>query len=271
MTSVENAGRAFADLHTSGCFLLGNAWDVGSARVLESAGCKAIGTTSAGYAWSLGRKDGSLTRDEVLANAKALADGTTLPVSADLMDGFGPEPETVAETIRDAAALGLAGGSIEDTTGDRENPLYDFTLSVERVRAAVEAVEGLDEPFVFCARADGLFAGRDNFDDVLRRLQAYDDAGAHVLYAPALMTLARVKDVLDAVSAPVNVLAGIGNEGSMKDLAMMGVRRISVGSSFYGHVAGALHRSANELLQDGTFGWAKDRMPYLDLQMLMDG
>lgn len=272
MTDAAALARAtrFRELHDSGCFILPNAWDAGSARILEAAGFAAIGTTSAGYCWSTGRRDGRATRDEVLANAAAIGRAVSLPVTVDLMDGFGRSPEAVAETVRMAGALGLAGGSIEDVTGDPAEPFLDRGLAAERVRAAVETAESLPHSFVLCARADGLFARVYGLDEAIARLQAFEAAGAHLLYAPALMKLADVKRVLEAVSRPLNVLCGIGNEGTYTQLAEAGVRRLSVGSSLYGVAAGSLERAALELRNAGTFSWSGGRKPYRDIEGLMD-
>ncbi|XWN33898.1 MAG: isocitrate lyase/phosphoenolpyruvate mutase family protein [Devosia sp.] len=268
-SSTSDKAKKFADLHKSGCFTMPNAWDAGSARLLESIGFAALGTTSAGLAWMMGQKDGTTSRDIVLANAREIADAVDIPVSGDLLNGFGNDPETVAETIRLAGEAGLAGGSIEDTTGNRAHPLFDRTLAKERIIAAVEAAQSLKRPFVLCARADGLFAGACELDEILARLTLFQEAGADVLYAPALMTLADVKTVLGSVVTPINVLAGIGNEGNVANLASLGVRRISVGSQLYSAVAGSLKAAARELHHDGTFAWTNGGEPYGDLNRLM--
>ncbi|MEO1084138.1 MAG: isocitrate lyase/phosphoenolpyruvate mutase family protein [Acidobacteriota bacterium] len=267
--SVTQKAAEFEELHRSGCFVMANAWDAGSARLLENEGFPALGTTSAGLAWMSGHKDGATSRDAVLANARAIAEAVSIPVSGDLLNGFGASPETVAETIRLAGEAGLAGGSIEDTTGDAAQPLFEPTLAKERIIAAVEAARGLRRPFVLCARADGLFAGASQLDDLLARLTLYQEAGADVLYAPMLRTLADFRAVVDAVDKPVNVLAGIGNEGDVAELAALGVRRISVGSLLYGAVAASLKSAARELQDSGSFGWSKTVIPYRSLNGLM--
>ncbi|GAB5471315.1 MAG: oxaloacetate decarboxylase [Rhodospirillales bacterium] len=248
---------------------MANAWDAGSARVLEAAGFLGLGTTSSGFAWTVGQKDGATSRDLLLANAKAIVEAVDVPVSGDLLNGFGASPDTVAETIRLAGEAGLAGGSIEDTTGDPAAPLFERGLAKERIVAAVEAAHGLGRPFVLCARADGLFAGACELDEILARLTLYEEAGADLLYAPALMTLADVEKVVGHVQTPINVLAGIGNEGTVSDFAERGVRRISVGSQLYSAVAGRLQAAAQELHSDGTFGWVDGGMPYPVLNDLM--
>ncbi|MBU1213251.1 MAG: isocitrate lyase/phosphoenolpyruvate mutase family protein [Alphaproteobacteria bacterium] len=253
MEATFEKGCRFRDLHESGCFVMPNAWDAGSARLLEQAGFAAIGTTSAGFSWSAGLKDGAASRDAVLKNAAAIAEATSLPVSADLLNGFGSSPETVAETIFLAGELGLSGGSIEDTTGDPARPLFELALSVERIEAAVEAARKLPQSFVLCARADGLFAGLKDFDDIIVRLQAYEKAGADLLYAPALMTLEQAKAVLDNVDKPINVLCGIGNEVSFTEMRDVGVRRISLGSTLYRAAMAAMRSAANEVRDEGTF------------------
>ena len=261
--------KQFQDLHESGCFVMANAWDAGSARLLESSGFAALGTTSAGLAWMMGQKDGATSRDIVLANARDIANAVDVPVSGDLLNGFGAAPETVAETIRLAGEAGLAGGSIEDTTGDPAEPLFDRALAKERIIAAVEAVRGLKRPFVLCARADGLFAGACELDEILARLRLFQEAGADVLYAPALMTLADIRAAVGSVQTPINVLAGIGNEGNVAELASLGVRRISVGSQLYSAAAASLKHAARELRQDGTFEWTKAGISYGALNDLM--
>lgn len=269
--STEEKGRQFRELHQSGCFVMPNAWDAGSARLLEQIGFAAIGTTSAGFCWSEGLKDGAASRDAVLANAAAITEATRLPVSADLMNGFGRTPETVAETIRKAGEIGLSGGSIEDTTGDAAEPLFELSLAVERIAAAVEAARNLPHQFVLCARADGLFAGLKDFDDVIVRLQAYEKAGADLLYAPVLMALDQVKTVLSSVSKPINVLCGIGNEGSVSEMAELGVRRISLGSTLYKSGLAAMKRAALEIRDAGSFGGLAGGLSSVDLNALMRG
>ncbi|MGP1397555.1 MAG: isocitrate lyase/PEP mutase family protein [Inquilinaceae bacterium] len=267
--STTDKAHRFEDLHKAGCFVMANAWDAGSARLLESSGFADLGTTSAGLAWMMARKDGATSRDLVLANARDIANAVDVPVSGDLLNGFGAAPETVAETILLAGAAGLAGGSIEDTTGDPVKPLFDRALAKERIVAAVEAARGLKRPFVLCARADGLFAGACKLDEILARLTLFQEAGANMLYAPALMTLADIKTVIGSVRKPVNVLAGIGNEGNVAELASLGVRRISVGSKLYSAAAASLKSAARELHQDGTFEWAKTEVSYGTINDLM--
>lgn len=267
--STAEKAKQFEDLHRSGCFVMANAWNPGSARLLETGGFAALGTTSAGLAWMLGQKDGATSRDLVLANARDIATAVNIPVSVDLLNGFGADPETVAETIRLAGESGLAGGSIEDTTGDPEKPLLDRELAKDRIVAAVETARSLDHPFVLCARADGLIGGDCDMNEILTRLRLYEQAGADLLYAPALMKLVQVKSVVESVRTPINVLSGIGNEGNVAELASLGVRRVSVGSQLYSVIAGSLKSAAHELHQCGTFGWAEAGVPFGDLNKLM--
>ena len=250
--------------------LLPNAWDAGSARLLTSRGFSALGTTSAGFAFAKGRRDSfsSLPRQDVLQNAAEIVQATDLPVSADLEDGFGTEPEIVAETVRLAAELGLAGGTIEDATGDAEAPIYDFAMSVDRVAAAAEAARAA--PFLLTARAEGFLWGRRDLADVIRRLQAFSEAGADVLYAPGLPDLEAIRTVCSAVDKPVNVLMGLtGPRYTVEELAQAGVRRISTGGALARAAYGAVLRAADEMRRDGTFGFADDAMSSDDLSEIM--
>ncbi|MEW1638798.1 isocitrate lyase/phosphoenolpyruvate mutase family protein [Streptomyces sp. NPDC093801] len=265
-------GEAFRDLHDGpGPFVVPNPWDAGSARILASFGFAALATTGAGLAHSLGRPDGAgrLTREELLANAAAIVDATGLPVTADLESGFGERPEDVAETIRLAAAAGLSGGSVEDATGRDEDPLRPLDEAVERVAAAVEAAKGLDFPFTVTARAENFFLGRPDLDDTIRRLRAYEAAGADVLYAPALPDAESVRAVCAAVSRPVNVLMTGALELSVAELGALGVRRVSTGSALSRAALGALTRAAREITGSGTFGFGADALPYAEANALL--
>ena len=243
--AAERAER-FVALHRSGCFALPNAWDAGSARLLATLGPAALASTSAGAAWVLGRQDGALSRAEAIANAAAILAETSLPVSADLEDGFGPAPEDCAATVRAAIEAGLAGCTIEDTTRDPASPIHDFDAALARVRAAVAAVREKGRPFVLTARTENFLHGRPDLEDTIRRLTAFAEAGADCLYAPALPDLAAIRRVVAAVAPkPVNVLIG-PRAGllPMAELAAAGVRRVSVG--------GALARAAyGEALEMG--------------------
>ncbi|MDO9710173.1 isocitrate lyase/PEP mutase family protein [Paracraurococcus lichenis] len=241
MTTTTDAaarGERFAALHRSGCFLLPNAWDAGSARLLASLGPAALATTSAGAAWTLGKQDSAMDRAEALANARAILVETDLPVSADFEDGFGPAPEACAATVRAAIEAGLAGCTIEDTTRDAAAPIHGFDAAVARVRAAVAAVREKGRPFVLTARAENFLHGRPDLEDTIRRLVAFAEAGADCLYAPALPDLEAIRRVVAAVAPkPVNVLIGPrAGLVPMADLAAAGVRRVSLG--------GALARAA---------------------------
>ena len=235
MTSQADKARAFRALHEASVpFVIPNPWDIGSARLLEALGFRALATTSAGYAFTLGLPDNAVGREQMIRHLAELAPSTDLPVSADLENGFGDDPETVAETIRMAAATGVVGGSIEDATTRSDEPIYPQSQAVERVAAAVDAARSLAFPFVLTARAENYLYGRRDLDDTIRRLQAYEAAGADVLYAPGLRAIEDVRAICAAVSRPVNVLAGPGF--TVEQLAEAGVRRVSLG--------GALSRAA---------------------------
>lgn len=273
VTQADKAER-FRALHAGpGAFIIPNPWDAGTAKILASMGFKALTTTSAGLAFSLGRRDGaaSISRDETLANAKAVVDATDLPVAADLENGFGDAPETAAETIRLAAEVaGLAGGSIEDATGDPERPIYDFNHAVERIAAAAEAARALPCAFVLVARAENFLHGRPDLDDTIRRLQAFEAAGADALYAPGLTTAEQIRTVCQSVRKPVNVVMGLKNASfSVDELSALGVRRISVGSALSRAALGAFIRAAREMTQRGTFEFANEAVPYADLNAMM--
>lgn len=265
--------EAFKALHQrDGAFVIPNPWDAGSAKMLAALGFEALATTSAGLAFSLGRPDaeGALSLEETLANAQAIVDATPLPVAADLENGFGDLPEDCAQTILRAAATGLVGGSIEDASGRSEAPIYDFDLSVARVRAAVAAARQLSFPFTLCARAENLLHGKLDLDDTIRRLQAYADAGADVLYAPGLRSVDEIRAVVQAVAPkPVNVLMGMpGVPLGVNQLQDLGVKRISVGSSLARVALGAFQRAALEIREQGTFGYGDQAMPFAQLNDL---
>jgi len=263
--------KAFRSLHERpGAFVMPNPWNAGTARILTALGFEALATTSAGYAFSLGRRDGAagLTRDEVLENAKSIVDAAHLPVSADLENGYGQSPEACAATIRLASEIGLAGGSIEDASGDESDPIYDFELARERVAAAAEVAH--DCQFMLTARAENYLHGRGNLDDTIRRLQSFGEAGADVLYAPGLPNLDAIRQVCASVSKPVNVLMGLkGAVYSVEELAAAGVKRISVGGSFARAALGALVRAAQEVKEKGTFSYAADAIPHAEVSAYM--
>lgn len=270
MSTTEKYAQ-FKALHEGqAAFVIPNPWDAGSARILSAMGFQALATTSAGYAFSVGRRDSfaGLSRPELLANAKMIVEATDLPVSADLEDGFGALPEICAETVRLASAIGLVGGSIEDATGDPDNPIYDLDAAVDRVAAAAEAAAGL--PFVLTARAENFLWGRKDLKDTIARLQAFSAAGADVLYAPGLPDIEAIAAVCRAVDKPVNVVMGLqGGSYSVAELSAVGVRRISVGGSFARAALGALKRAAHEVLTGGTFTYAQDAIPDREVSQLM--
>lgn len=263
----------FRALHARpGAFVIPNPWDAGTARLLAALGFEALATTSAGFAFTLGRPDAAaaLSRDEILANARAIVEATDLPVSADLESGFGETPEAVAGTIRLAAQIGLVGGSVEDATYDPQQPIRALPEAVERVAAAAEAARSLPFPFTLTARAENFLVGRRDLDDTIRRLQAFEAAGADVLYAPGLSDLDAIRAVCASVSKPVNVVMGLkGRSFSVAELAAAGVRRISVGSSLCRAALGAFMRAAREIQDEGTFTFANDAIPFADINALM--
>jgi 2-methylisocitrate lyase-like PEP mutase family enzyme len=266
----EKAAR-FRALHDGpGAFVIPNPWDVGSARILAGLGFQALATSSAASASVLGRRDGGLTRDQALEHARLIVGATDLPVSADLEKGFGDAPEAVAETIRLAAEVGLVGCTIEDATGNQERPLYDDRLAVERIAAAAEAARALRFPFILSARAHNLLYAAPSLDDTIRRLQAFEKAGADVLFAPGLPDLAAVRAVCAAVSKPVNFMAGIkGKSFSVAELAAAGVRRISLATSLYRAAMTGLLGAAREVKDAGQFGFIDRSMATADLNKLM--
>lgn len=265
MTPTQSdKGARFVALHQRpGAFVIPNPWDAGTARILESLGFEALTTTSAGLAFTFGRRDGEMTRDETLANAKVIVEATELPVAADLENGFGDAPEDAAGTIRLAGeSAGLVGGSIEDSTGNPDRPIYDFEHAVERVAAAAEAARALPHPFVFVARAENFLHGRPDLDDTIRRLQAFEKAGADALFAPGITDPDAIRAVCASVEKPVNVVIGIkGMAMSIDELAALGVRRISLGSSLSRAALGAFLRAAREIREQGTFSYVSDALP----------
>jgi len=251
---ASDADAASALHHRENAFVIPNPWDVGSARMLASMGFEALATTSAGCAFARGLKDGGLSREAVLAHCREIVGATSLPVSADLENGFGDSPEEVGATIALSGAAGLAGGSIEDYARSRNDPIYPFDHAVERVAAASEAARRLDGDFVLTARAENFLHGRPDLDDTIRRLQAFEKAGADVLYAPGLTDLEQIRTVCAAVSKPVNVVMGLsGPSFSVAELSQAGVKRISLGSSLARLAYGELLRAATEVRNAGTF------------------
>lgn len=256
VSQIEKAQR-FRALHDADtAFVIANAWDAGSARMLAALGFPALATSSGASAGVLGRVDGAVTRDEALAHARAIVEAIDLPVSADLEKGFGDTPEAAAETIRLAGAIGLAGASIEDATGERDRPLFDAAHAQERIAAAVQAARGLAVPFLLTARTENYLRGNPDLDDTIRRLLAFEAAGADVLMAPGLPDLEAVRAVCSAVTRPVNFMAGIrGKSFTVAELAAAGVKRISLATSLYRAAMTGLLNAATEVKEHGTFAY----------------
>jgi len=250
----------FRELHQrSGTFIIPNPWDIGSARILAHFGFEALATTSVGYAFSVGKRDHGVTRDEMIAHGASLVDATDLPVSADLENGFGDDPDTVAATIRMAAAAGLAGGSIEDSTNRAADPIYAFDLAVERVRAAVDVARSLAVPFTLTARSENYLHGRRDLSDTIRRLQAFQNAGADVLFAPGMADMNEIATLVSSVDRPVNVNVGV--QGARFDLAALskiGVKRISIGGALSRAALAAFIRAVTEMRDHGTFSFVDE-------------
>jgi len=270
MTTQSEKAQLFRSYHTAGeAFIIPNPWDIGSARLLALAGFKALATSSAGYAFSRGLPDNAIGRAQMMVHLGEIAGATDLPVSADLENGFGDAPEDCAETIAQAAAAGVVGGSIEDATGRADEPVYPFEAAVERVRAAVVAARALPFPFTLTARSENYLVGRPDLDDTIRRLQAYQQAGADVLYAPGLKTRDEIAAVVGALERPVNVLMGLqGVVLSFDELRALGVRRVSVGGSLARAALGAFLRAAHEMRDHGTFNYTKDAVSGNEINQL---
>lgn len=264
---TDKAAR-FRALHEGpGAFILPNPWDAGTARIFAALGFPALATTSAGMDFSRGVAEGTTSRADLLAHCASIVAATPLPVSADLEMGLGDSPESAGETIRAAAALGLAGGSLEDHTGRRDAPIYDFALAVERIAAAAEARNELSGDFVLTARAENFLWGRPDLDDTIRRLQAFEAAGADVLYAPGLPDIDAVRTVCVSVSRPVNVVIGIGKTRfTREELSAAGVRRISIGSSLARLAYGAVARAAQAMQSEGRFDFVDGAMGFAEIE-----
>jgi 2-methylisocitrate lyase-like PEP mutase family enzyme len=272
VSQIEKASR-FRALHQGArAFVIANPWDAGSARILAGLGFQALATSSGAAAGVLGRRDGKITRDEALAQARAIVAATDLPVSADLEKGFGDAPAAAAETIRLAAETGLAGASIEDASGDKDKPLYDLGHATERIAAAAEAARKLGFGFMLTARSENFLRGRPDLDDTIRRLQAFEKAGADVLMAPGLPDLAAVRAVCAAVSKPVNFMAGIkGKSFSVAELEAAGVKRISLATSLYRAAMSGLIDAAREVKDQGSFGYLDRTISTPDLGGYLQG
>jgi len=268
-TPMEKA-VAFRALHERpGAFVIPNPWDAGTARLLASLGFEALATTSLGLANSLGRVDGTngVSRAQVIENCRVIAAATDLPVNADLENGYAHEPRAAAEIIRLAAGAGISGGSIEDATGETDKPIYDFQQAVERVQAAVEAARALPVPFLLTARAENLLHGRPDLDDTIRRLQAFEKAGADVLYAPGVRDLATIRTVVSSVTKPVNVVMSAADPDlTVAQLASAGVKRISVGGALSRLALAAFLKGAREMAERGAFTWMRDTVPSKELK-----
>jgi len=271
MPSQNEKAVAFRALHQTGTFVIPNPWDIGTARLLAHLGFAALATTSAGFAFSRGRPDGAVTRKETMKHAREIVGATDLPVSADLENGFGDAPREAAETIRQAAAAGLVGGSIEDATGRKDDPIYEHARAVERVRAAVEAARRLPFPFMLTARAENFLWGRPDLADTIRRLQAFQEAGADVLYAPGLKTREEIATLIRAVDRPVNILAGIPGALGVAELAEIGVRRISIGGSLARAALGAVLKAGHEMRESGSFGFASTALSGREINGIFAG
>ena len=271
--SANQADKAarFKKLHEGpGAFVIANPWDGGSARILTGLGYQALATSSGAAESVLGRRDGHITRDEALTQVRIIVAATDLPVSADLEKGFGDEPSVVAETVRQAAAAGLVGCSIEDATGDKSRPLYEFSAAVERIKAAAQAARQVGFPFTLTARAENFLRGNADLADTIKRLQAFADAGADVLFAPGLPDLDAVRKVCASVSKPVNFMVGIkGKSFSVAELEKAGVRRISLATSLYRAAMTGLVDAAREVKESGTFGYLERSLSTPDLARFM--
>jgi len=257
--------RAFRALHQSGCFVIPNPWDVGSARILAQLGFSALATTSSGFAWTLGRADNHVTLDQVLAHLRAMTASVDIPFNADFEGGFAVEPADVASNVTAATATGIAGLSIEDSTGDDANPLFEFGLAVERVRAARQAIDASGTGVLLTGRSEGFVAGRPDLTETIRRLTAYAEAGAECLFAPGLRTMEEIRAVVSAVAPrPVNVLVGSGFT-TVAELEQAGVRRISVGGALARTAWGAFYEAATEIRQLGTFTRMGGGVPFASM------
>lgn len=273
MKNQQERAERFRALHAAaGAFVIPNVWDGGSAAIMAGLGFQALATSSAACAATLGRLDGQITRAEALEHARQVIAASTLPVSADLENGFGATPEAAAQTIREAGEAGLAGGSIEDSSGDERAPIYEFAHAVERIAAAVEAARRLPFPFMLTARAENFIHGRADLDDTIRRLQAFERAGADVLFAPCLPDLAAVRAVCAAVRKPVNFMVGVpGASFSVAELTAAGVKRISLSTTLYRAAMTGLLAAGKEVKESGTFGYLDTIMRGAELGKYLRG
>jgi 2-methylisocitrate lyase-like PEP mutase family enzyme len=270
MRTQAEKGRLFRSLHErEGSFIIPNPWDIGSARLLARLGFEALATTSAGYAFSIGQRDNTVNRERMLLHARDIVSATELPVSADLENGFGDDPESVAQTVRLAVETGLAGCSIEDMTKDPQNPIYPISLAAERISAASSFIRSLAFPFTLTARAENHLVGKRDLKDTILRLQAYQEAGANVLYAPGLTSKEEIAELVRSVNRPVNVLMGLqGVQLSLAELSAMGVKRVSVGSALARAAYGAFLRAGREMKEHGTFNFANEAVSFREIMNL---
>lgn len=271
MKTQSEKGRDFRSLHErDGAFIIPNPWDIGTARLLAHLGFEALATTSAGYAFSRGLRDNQVGRDEMIAHVREICAATDLPVSADLENGFGDSPEDAAETILLGAEAGLVGASIEDNTQRSGDPIYEIELAAERIRAAAEAARSLAFAFTLTGRCENYLVGRPDLADTIRRLQAYQEAGADVLYAPGLPTKAAIADVVSSVDRPVNVLMG-PQDGrlTLAELSELGVKRVSTGSAMARAALGAFLRAAREMKETGTLGFVDDAVTFVEISEML--
>lgn len=273
MKNQSEKSKEFVELHQSGnCFVIPNPWDCGSAKLLQHLGFKALASTSAGFAFSQGRSDPSVHAQEMLGHLSELAQSTDLPISADMKNGFGHTPEEAAQTIIESARAGVVGCSIEDASGNASNPIYDMDLAVERIQSAVAAAKSLDFKFTLTARAENYVHGRADIQDTIRRLQAYQAAGADVLFAPGIRTKDEVKTILRSIDRPLNVMMGLkGIQLTVAELQDLGVTRISLGGSLARAAFGALVNAAKEVQLSGTFGYASESISGEDLNNIFSG
>ncbi len=273
MPTQADKARAFRALHERpGLFIVPNPWDAGSAKLLASLGFEALATTSLGFASSIGRVDGTLavSREELIGNCRSIAAATDLPVSADLENGYAGDPEKAAEIIRLAAEAGIVGGSIEDSSGDPARPIYDFDLAVKRVAAAARVARSLPFRFTLTARAENYLHGRPDFEDTVRRLRAFAEAGAEVLYAPGVRDLETIRKLVAAVPKPVNVVMGLADPDlTVPQLAEAGVKRISVGGGLYRLALAAVRDASLAMRDGGSFRWVRDMLPGKDLKEIL--
>jgi len=274
MRKQAEKAAAFRALHQRpGAFIIPNPWDAGTARLLASLGFEALATTSLGLANALGRPDGTnaVSLDEVIQNVRAIAEATNLPVNADLENGYADEPELAAEAVRRAVEAGVVGASIEDFTGDAQRGVYDFQHAVERVHAAAEAAHSLPVPVMLTARAENLLRGCNDLDDTIRRLQAFEKAGADVLYAPGLRDLSTIRAVVRSVGKPINVVMSMADPSiTAQQLADAGVKRISVGGALSRLALGAFIEGAREMAEKGSFTWVRRGIPSRELSSIFD-